>query len=91
VKTIYGITSGSYSDYTVHCLFETEELAKKYIATMNENMLRAGDLNNGPGWTYGTGWDIEEFQFWDTLPVVSLETKPRYDGRPWLYVVSEAQ
>lgn len=33
-ETIYAISTGSYSDYTVHALFSTKEKAQEYIDTI---------------------------------------------------------
>lgn len=36
MKKIYVVTSGAYSDYGIDAVFDTEELAKKYIASFNK-------------------------------------------------------
>ena len=35
VKIIYGIVSGSYSDYRVHCIVERKDEAEKLVARLN--------------------------------------------------------
>jgi len=34
-RTAYAISSGAYSDYSVHCIFETLEDAKDYLVRSN--------------------------------------------------------
>ena len=36
MKTIYVVTSGEYSDYGIDSIFDTKELAEKYIASFNK-------------------------------------------------------
>tara|TARA_R110000764_G_scaffold152150_1_gene239951 strand:- start:64 stop:453 length:390 start_codon:yes stop_codon:yes gene_type:complete len=35
MKKIYAVTSGEYSDYSVDCLFDSEQLAQDYIAAFS--------------------------------------------------------
>lgn len=53
--SVWAVSSGSYSDYGVSCVFATEELANQYADRMN----------------VGTGFRdffVEEFDFYDDLP-----------------------
>ena len=34
-KMVYGIASGQYSDYSVHCIVETEDEARKLVEKLN--------------------------------------------------------
>lgn len=38
---IYLVSSGDYSDYTIHCAFECEEDCRSYVRQFNENALRS--------------------------------------------------
>jgi hypothetical protein len=75
VRTVYAISSGSYSDYTVHCLLETRELAQAYIDALKANR-EAIAVKNGE--TYGYDYHtegIEEFQMWSALPILGMVEK----------------
>ena len=60
-KTIFLVTSGVYSDYEVHCAFETKTTAESYVAEMmkTETMKR---------------WQVETLELWDCLPVVTVSS-----------------
>lgn len=71
MKTVYAVESGDYSDYTVHALFETRELAEAYIAA-----LVAADLAQEKRmWGYDEpsrlagDYSVTPYQLWDTVPV----------------------
>lgn len=65
MRTVYAVTSGDYSSYHVHCLFETVELAEEYIAAL-QAAANAVEPNYEP--SIDAGW--EPFQLWDVVPVV---------------------
>lgn len=62
-KVVYGIVSGSYSDYKIHSIYPTRELAEQAIASIlrlpTESMYS------------GDGYSVEEFPWFtaDRLPV----------------------
>lgn len=93
-RTVYAYTTGEYSDYTVHCLFETEALAKGYADALRANE-DAAALANGeePYGSYRYANEIEPFQLWSVVPVMSLEERefPRRDGpfKRWVAVEEE--
>jgi len=51
MKTIYAVSSGSYSDYRVNALFSSKKLAKEFIEAMEKDTIYGGDYN-----------DIEEYE-----------------------------
>lgn len=68
-RKVYGIASGSYSDYRVHCIVETEDEAKKVVEKMNRIEVTT------PG-GYGC-YEIEEFDLVDS----TIERQPVMDRR----------
>lgn len=50
MKTLYVVTSGSYSDYGIDAIFDSKELAQSFI----------NSFDTGKGWTDFN--DIEEWQ-----------------------------
>lgn len=57
---VWGVSTGSYSDYGVHCIFTTEEAANAYAEQMNRT--GGGELGrDGDVVPVGTGWFVEEF------------------------------
>lgn len=72
VRTIYLVSSGEYSDYTVHCAFDTREAAEGYIAALQRAIDGIkGDRNYQLSATpQEGGLDVEELQCWSVVPVV---------------------
>lgn len=52
MPTIYVVTSGEYSDYSINAMFSTKELADQYIA----KSIAHADLN------YNYGYNVEEWE-----------------------------
>jgi len=78
VSVLYAVESGDYSDYVLHCLFTTEELAQRYIEA-----LATAAANDERQWgaTTPEAWQAEQnaarvrltiglYQLWDALPIV---------------------
>lgn len=81
--TVYSVSSGSYSDYGVLCLFTTEALALAYAAKLIslDEQTRLQELENQPQLKTTAEREeyhrlqakadcfVESFQLWDSLPV----------------------
>jgi hypothetical protein len=81
--TVWLVVSGEYSSYTVWCAFETEALAREYIAAIDA--IAAAH----PSYTVYT-WDdtidgahlrVERCQLWSTLPVIGVSERHPADAR----------
>lgn len=57
---VYGVQSGEYSDYRVHCMFVTEELAEQFVSAWN---LADGTKPGG----YGSA-NVQPFAVFDRAP-----------------------
>jgi hypothetical protein len=84
--TVWLVVSGEYSNYTVWCAFETETLARDYIAEIGAV---AGDHDpysvslNGDIIGERFGLRIERCQLWSTLPLVRItERHPATERDP---------
>lgn len=75
---VYAVVSGSYSDYSVHCIFSTEELANEYKNLLDEALFRRR-LNHG-SWSIASAQraykehEVEKFQFFTNIPTVTMES-----------------
>jgi hypothetical protein len=66
-RTVYAISSGCYSDYSVSCIFETLEDAKDYLLKSNGAItLKQGEWTGHEEGQKPDFYDdrIEEFQFY---------------------------
>jgi hypothetical protein len=79
-RTVYAVSSGAYSDYSVGLIFETRDLAEEYCATRNTGRP-----------AYGEEYEVEEFELHDSVPgrAECLTGYVYPDGRtslwkPWL-------
>ncbi len=61
VKVVYLVSSGRWSDYTVHCAFTTKELAQAYI-------------DSHPA-QYDPFNEVERLQLWNVNPTVRQEKR----------------
>lgn len=52
MTTVYVVTSGEYSEYSIEALFSTQELAKQYI-------VRLGEENNYPSYRRIEEYDLD--------------------------------
>lgn len=82
-RTIWAVESGEYSDHSLHALFETEELAQRYLDALVEAGVRYEASWQGVGLdrdyeanSIRNELSIVPYQLWDVLPVV--EDGPRY-------------
>jgi hypothetical protein len=71
--TVYAVTSGEYSDYGVHLIFEAEDDAVEYCRAKGYDVQPSGDPGSGM-WETKRRWDdfrVEPMQFWRAgeLPV----------------------
>lgn len=48
MKTVFALTSGDYSSYTVHCLFVREKDARRYAIKRTERLYRRLHENSYP-------------------------------------------
>jgi hypothetical protein len=67
VKTVYAVSSGSYSDYSVHCIFERSADAVAYLAAQGVEMEPDNDESGGYSEKRTDSWNgywIEPFQMW---------------------------
>lgn len=65
VRTVYAVTTGDYSSYQIHCLFETETDAIAYVEAVRAKILETK--------TYVEEYRTEPFQLWDGVPVLALD------------------
>lgn len=75
---VTAVSSGDYSDYTVHCLFEREEDAIAYLdktAVRETYKFTSGACLawHEKGKPYGTVFYLETFQFWSAGQVPTLK------------------
>jgi hypothetical protein len=84
--TVWLVVSGEYSDYTVWCAFETETLARDYIAEIGAV---AGGHDpysvslNGDIIGERLGLRVERCQLWSTMPIVRItERHPATERDP---------
>ena len=70
MKKVYLLTTGMYSDYNVHAVFATAELAREYADRTTAN-------NQPFGPPYDGVWRIETFEVWDTVPALKLDNLDR--------------
>lgn len=76
MRTIYAVSSGDYSAYYVHCLFEREADATEY-ATAMEAARAEVQQNFHPGSPpVESEHRVEPFQLWDAVPIVKVEVVP---------------
>jgi hypothetical protein len=61
---VYAVTSGEYSSYGVHCVFERSDDALAYCAGNGCKMVAAGDGEWEEKGVEFDGWRVEAFQFW---------------------------
>lgn len=71
VRTVYAVSSGDYSDYSVHCLFETKELAQAYIDAYSA----AERVVSENGGYAHDDMRIETFQLWSAVPHVEAKSE----------------
>ncbi len=60
-KTYYAVSSGCYSDYTVHYVFETREDAQAYVDNINEPFGESYRVEEMPFWPAGKGPELMEW------------------------------
>ncbi len=85
---VYAVSTGDYSDYSVHCVFEKEEDAISYVKTLNranmDNLRKMYERNpnhvnpdlytKNPDWETTFVYRIEPFQYWRAGVVPHIET-----------------
>ncbi len=86
---VYAVSSGDYSDYGVHCVFEREEDALRYVRILNRakmdqlrkwyasnpNHVNPDHYTKDPDWETDFEYRIEKFQFWPAGVVPHAEAK----------------
>lgn len=60
-KTCYAVSSGCYSDYTVHYVFESREDAQAYVDNINEPFGESYRVEEMPFWPAGKGPELMEW------------------------------
>jgi hypothetical protein len=81
MKKIYIVTSGTYSDYGINAIFDTKELAKKYISAFDQKYM---EMNIEE-------WNLNEFDFRPGYKAyrVRMNKKGNTKEIEWLYYHSQ--
>ena len=73
---VYAVTSGSYSDYSIHGLFSTKEKASSYIENNKEELWGPGEIEE---------WTLDEREHYTvkTIWACDLDTKSGDLKKEW--------
>ena len=73
-RTVYAVSQGEYSNYRVHCLFETRELAQGYLDALAANRQAVAD-KNGEEVSHWEDEYIQTFELWSDIPAVRMAVR----------------